>query len=237
MLVCQTMATLVIPDIHHHTGKADYWLQTQRYDRVVFLGDYFDAEGDNPQIARRTALWVKKRMENTNDVFLLGNHDVAYMFPKFAALNCTGFTVEKSKSIRAILGPEHWARFQIAHAEQGWLLSHAGFHPEWMENPTIERILERCALAMKRAKKKVVDPFLGVGEDRGGFQEFGGPLWMDWESFSPIPGINQIVGHTACLSVRKKTSDNSKNYCLDVRNASAAALLYEGWHKILTREP
>ena len=230
------MSTLIIPDIHHHIENAEYWLRTQRFDRAVFLGDYFDGIGDNANDARRTAVWLKKRMENTNDVFLLGNHDLAYMFPKSEALNCPGFTKAKAKSIREILGPEHWARFRIAHAENGWLMSHAGFHPVWIENPTVERILERCEQAVKKAKKRVLDPILEAGQDRGGLQKFGGPLWMDWKSLVPIDGINQMVGHSAGRDVRKKLGTYSKNYCLDVRSASVAALLYDGWYRILKRD-
>jgi hypothetical protein len=29
------MRSLIIPDIHHHTGNADYWLNGQRFDRVT----------------------------------------------------------------------------------------------------------------------------------------------------------------------------------------------------------
>lgn len=230
------MVTLVIPDIHNRTENADYWLQTQRYDRVVFLGDYFDCLNDTPHLARKTALWVREQMKRPDAVFLLGNHDVAYMFPKSPTLTCTGFTHEKSKSIRSVLGPEHWSRFQLAHFEQGWLLSHAGIHPFWIKEVSSKWILARCNKALKKAKKHGMDPMLGVGHDRGGLQQFGGPLWIDWDTFEPVAGINQIVGHTSGLEVRKKITDNSKNYCIDVRHASAAALLCDGWHRILVRE-
>ena len=118
---------------------------------------------------------------------------------------------------------EHWKRFRLAHAEQGWLLSHAGFHPVWIKEPTVERVLQRCDLAVQRAKRHVVDPILGAGEDRGGLQRIGGPLWMGWDNFMPISGVNQIVGHTPGDEVRKKITRKSRNYCLDVRNASVAA--------------
>jgi len=229
------MRTLIIPDIHHQTGNADYWLETQRFDRVVFLGDYFDNFGDDVNDARRTAMWLRDRMERPDDVFLLGNHDAAYLFPNSADLYCPGFTKAKAKGIHEILHRGHWARFQLAHAEQDWLMSHAGFHPVWMENPTVEGIVDRCALAMKRAKKRVVDPILGMGEDRGGVQRYGGPLWMDWGSLLPIPGINQVVGHTPDNIVRMKTTPKSRNYCLDVNNASVAAILCEGKLTILKR--
>ena len=180
------MRTLSIPDLHQHTDHADHWLATQRHDRVVFLGDYFDDYGDNVNDARRTALWLRERMEKTGDVFLLGNHDIAYMFPRSPELFCPGFTAAKARSIGEILRPEHWQRFRLAHAEQGWLLSHAGFHPMWLKEPTVERILKRCAQAMQKARRGVVDPILGAGEERGGPQRFGGPLWMDWDSLIPI---------------------------------------------------
>ena len=229
------MRTLIIPDLHHHTDHADHWLATQRHDRVVFLGDYFDAFGDNVNDARRTAMWLRDRMEKTVDIFLLGNHDVSYMFPRNPQLYCPGFTPAKARGIGEILRPEHWKRFRLAYVEQGWLMSHAGFHPVWIKEPTVERILRRCDLAMQRAKRRVVDPILGAGDDRGGAHYFGGPLWMDWDNLMPIFGINQVVGHTPGDSVREKMKPKSRNYCLDVKNASVAASLSNGKLKILER--
>src|SRR5437763_15787976 len=104
------------------------------------------------------------------------------------------------------------------------------------EQPTVSRILSRCEKAMALAKRGKVDPILAFGEVRGGLQRFGGPLWMDWDSLFPIPGINQIVGHTAGGEVRKKVTPESKNYCLDVKNGSVAALLADGALTILRKE-
>jgi len=173
------MRTLIIPDIHNRTDHADHWLATQRHDRVVFLGDYFDNFGDDVNDARRTAMWLRDRMEKNDDVFLLGNHDASYMFPLNPQLYCPGFTPAKARGIGEILRPEHWQRLRIAHAEQRWLISHAGFHPVWVEERTVEWILGRCDDAMRQAKRGVFDPILGAGVDRGGALPFGGPLWMD----------------------------------------------------------
>jgi hypothetical protein len=89
---------------------------------------------------------------------------------------------------------------------------------------------------MQRAKKRIVDPILGAGQDRGGIQQFGGPLWMDFENLVPIPKINQIVRHTLDEAVRERITRDSKNYCLDVKNASVAAILMNGELTILKRE-
>jgi len=231
------MRTLIISDLHHHTENADHWLATQPHDRVVFLGDYFDDFGDDVSDARRTAMWLRDRIEKTDDVFLIGNHDISYMFPNAPELYCPGFTPAKARGIAEILRPEHWRRLRLAHAEQGWLISHAGFHPMWLKEPTVEAFLNLCDLAMKRANRGGTDPFLGAGADRGGSQPIGGPLWMDWNTLIPIAGIHQIVGHTPGGQVREKIKRDSKNYCLDVRNGSVAAILSNGKVEILELHP
>jgi len=229
------MRTLIIPDIHNHTENAEHWLRGQRYDRVVFLGDYFDDFNDTPRDATNTARWLRGRMDATADIFLLGNHDAAYLFNGLPELACAGFTPMKSRAIHEVLGPRHWRRLQLAHFEQGWLMSHAGFHPVWVQEPDVEKILGRCGKAMKLSERGVADPILGAGRDRGGLLRFGGPLWMDFDTFVPIPGIHQLVGHTPGNAVREKSAAGSSNCCIDVRNASVAALVCDGKLTILTR--
>ena len=227
------MRTLIIPDIHNHTENADHWLATQAYDRVVFLGDYFDSFGDNVSDVRQTAVWLRDRMESSDDVFLLGNHDVAYMFPNEPAVECPGFKRPKAAAIREVLQRRHWLRFELAWEEQGWLLSHAGFSPIWIPEPSPARILARCGEAMQLARRGKLDPVLGYGELPHGLQRIGGPLWMTWEAFVSTPGINQIVGHSSDAEVREKNGERSRNYCIDVGNASVAAILSDGKLEIL----
>jgi hypothetical protein len=222
------MRALIIPDLHHHTENAEYWLRSQSYDRVIFLGDFFDDFGDDANDARQTAFWLRNRMDSTDDIMLLGNHDAAYMFPHLDALYCPGFTRAKARAIHEVLQPKHWQRFKLAHDEQGWLVSHAGIHPSWMKLPTVTGIVALSEEAMEKAGRGVVDPLLGAGFDRGGAQPVGGPLWVDWSSLVPIPGVNQIVGHTPGTAVREKHGHESDNYCLDVRNGAAVALLDHG---------
>src|ERR1019366_7343651 len=56
---------------------------------------------------------------------------------------------------------------------------------------------------------------LGRGVSRSGDQRIGGINWMDWEELIPIPGLNQLVGHTPAQSVRHKKTPTSRNICLD----------------------
>ena len=227
------MRTLIIPDLHNHVEHAEHWFATCTCERVVFLGDYFDDFRDDALVARRTATWLRHRIETTDDVFLIGNHDASYMFAETEDLHCPGVTPEKAEAIREILEPRHWERFKLAHQEQGWLLSHAGFHPVWLEKTGVEGLLQRCVEAIHLAYEGELDPILGTGLDRGGRQRHGGPLWMDWNSFVPIPGVNQIVGHTPGRESRVKSGPDSENHCIDVRNGAVAAVLEHGRVTIL----
>ncbi len=225
------MATaLILPDVHHRVENADHWLRTQPCDHAIFLGDFFDAFHDNVSEARRTAYWLRERMDRApKDIFLLGNHDAAYLLPDHPELYCPGFTKAKAKAIGEVLGPTHWHRFKLACEAQGWLLSHAGCHPAWLADPTVPGILARCAEAMELARRGKIDPLLcaaNAAQTPG--LTGGGPLWTRWADFVPIPGINQIVGHTAHGTVQARHGGNSRNYCLDVADGSVAAVLRDG---------
>lgn len=63
----------------------------------------------------------------------------------------------------------------------------------------------------------IPDSLFGAGIDQDGAQGVGGPLWLDWASLVPIPGINQIVGHTLGSNVRRKYS--WRLYSLRVKNS------------------
>ena len=222
------MRALIIPDLHNHVENAEHWLGVSAAPRVIFLGDYFDDFHDDAFDARRTATWLRHRIETTEDVFLIGNHDAAYMFAEAGGLYCPGFTPEKAEAIRGILERRHWDRFKLVHQEQEWLLSHAGIHPAWIGETGVAGILRRCAEAVELAWEGEFDPILGAGLDRGGKQRHGGPLWMDWGSLVPVPGINQIVGHTPGREARMKIGPESENHCLDVHNGAVAAVLEKG---------
>ncbi len=56
------MRTLIIPDLHHNTETADYWLNAVEHDRVIFLGDFFDAHEDTAGDAANTAAWLVRQM-------------------------------------------------------------------------------------------------------------------------------------------------------------------------------
>ena len=97
-------------------------------------------------------------------------------------------------------------------------------------------IVARCARAMELARKGKVDPLLCDGNAASQAGPTGsGPLWTSWADFTPIPGINQIVGHTAHDTIQARHGNDSRNYCLDVANGSVAAVLRDADISFLER--
>ncbi len=225
------MRTLIIPDIHNQTGNADAWLSTVQADRVVFLGDYFDDFRDSPEIAAETAKWLRQTVETRHDwIFLLGNHDMPYLFPFDERFLLPGFTREKQKAIAAVVRGMDRSRFRLhVWLDDDVLLTHAGLHNGWLPQPERAAAEELLAEAEASVLKGQWHPLLSWGQDRGGMKwqpRVGGIIWADWKSLSPLPFCHQIFGHTPGRFVRHRTVRERSNVCVDVQNAKAAALLH-----------
>ena len=209
--------TLIIPDIHHKTWVVDEILNAERFDEVVFLGDYFDDFNDTPEDARRTAEWLHAYAGTPGFTFLYGNHDLPYRFP-VPGLDCAGFTIEKWQEILQVLEEVHWESFKLHTWIDGWLLSHAGWNRRFSNaSGQVNRswIDQLCAECLSQLHDGKMHPLAAAGMSRGGWQSVGGITWQDWSELNPIPGLRQIVGHTPGVAVRLKGDDDSTAICLD----------------------
>lgn len=222
------MATLlIIPDIHLKWRQADKILEAYSFDKVVFLGDFFDDWYDTPEKAKEMAIWVKSKIDLYGDkaIFLFSNHDIAYAFPWNFSLGCSGFTREKALAINSVLTRKDWLKFKLHYFEDGILYSHAGCHPYVFcgsqdKELTLELIDKKCKAALEDASMGIPNVVTSAGMGRGGWQPVGGVTWMDWNlEFEPISGLNQCVGHTPAKKVRIKKGKNSVNYCFDTNLA------------------
>lgn len=203
---------IVIGDIHNH------WVQAEelasKYDNthtVIFVGDYFDDFHDTAIDADQTARWLKKSLEKSNRIHLLGNHDINYAYYNNRAggqiYSCAGYTPQKDDAINRIMVNEDWDKIKIAHKQNGFWFSHAGFHPLWfadfrgMSDEVIEKKLKEIQICIET--RSFNNELCGAGRCRGGANRVGGLLWRDHiqESYSTgtwedISGIKQVCGHT-----------------------------------------
>lgn len=240
------MKTIIISDIHNRF----YWIEEalsshllRPYDRVIFLGDYFDDFNDTPDVALNSAKWLKKSLHNPNRIHLYGTHDMWYRFPFNPYIQASGNTEGKYRAIQRVLNPEDWNLLKLYHYEQNYLTTHAGVHPYLISEyvfrnrnifdkyivgtnlqlgsqDVINKIVKPATEeASKRISQGFADSWLSAGFARGGLQPVGGINWLDWDQeFEPVHYINQIVGHTEHRNPQEKITSNSYNYCLDTRN-------------------
>lgn len=226
------MRTLIIGDLHHHTGTADEILAREPHDHVVFLGDYFDHFHDTPEHAQATALWVKDRISETRCKLLFGNHDLPYAFDAtaFPFIYCSGYDRQKSEAIANVLDASDWEQFSAFAIVGPWLVSHAGFHRDLLPHHVVRSpsaLLERCTRALESLRRREPDLLFAAGRDRGGRSEIGGITWCDWRRFEGVAGLHQIVGHTPSKDepLRHWSPPNSTNYCIDYLYGHTYALV------------
>lgn len=220
------MIDLIIPDVHNRVGVVQHILTREKYDRVTFLGDYFDDFGDFPHDAENTAKYVRRWLHHPNTKLLLGNHDAAYYAgPKWHG--CSGWTPEKHAAINRILKPCHWKRMRLWVKRQGWLLSHAGFNKtNYIHGNRLNAVHGTLLATLALPQNDQISILsrikhtTSVGLCRGGWSEKGGVLWQDWEyEFEPILGVRQIVGHTPGKQPRSIIRDDYwQDWCIDTHS-------------------
>ena len=209
------MKLLLIPDIHqnHHTAQCVIDKEKGNYDRILFLGDFFDNWHDTPKDAELTAQWLKEEIfPRKNVTILTGNHDVSYRtFHATDQCVCSGFTREKHEAIHSVFSPSDWTRFKYFEIIDSVLYSHAGLHPSFLPFPVNDEETLECFLNKEiyRFHKWIqeciehrgypmsdIPKIFEAGSSRGGRQDYGGILWCDSGEFMSIGFIKQIFGHT-----------------------------------------
>jgi hypothetical protein len=144
------MKFLIISDIHQDIPWVESVLKKEKgnFDRVIFNGDWMDSFLEHPDVftAKETAQWIANRIDSTDDIFLLGNHDLPYMEshrnvtqfyspPSNIKNYCSGITSNKLKDFNKVFTKFHWDRFKIyyfiGNEHRGHLVSHAGITPQW----------------------------------------------------------------------------------------------------------
>jgi hypothetical protein len=209
----KSFRTLVVSDIHNKISVAQRVIDSVPHDKCILLGDYFDSCGDTPYEAKKTAIWLKECvLHNPKIVALMGNHCTSYVFNNNAHFVCSGYSPDKDTAINSVLNEEDKSKFGVYHIDQGYVLSHAGltnalwkeFSSKFTEQGIDETKIQFFDRVMKVVTNEAVEAaksnndtmLFAAGWDRGGRQKNGGMTWVDWETLSPIKGINQIVGHS-----------------------------------------
>jgi Calcineurin-like phosphoesterase len=207
--------TLIIPDIHHKWHHAEKIISSVGADEIIFLGDYFDDFNDAPEMVQETADWLVSSVNKPNRIHLFGNHDIHYAYT-YRNFKSSGYEQWKNFIIQDTVSQEVWNKLKYYHfLDNRWLLTHAGLHKANVPGSILKLKTNRKEFiaelsghldysiieGFKAAANNVPHWIFCAGGSRGGRQPVGGITWCDFErEFSPIEGINQIMGHTPCRS-------------------------------------
>ncbi len=217
----------MVPDIHQRIASVSSILSAESSaDEFVFLGDWFDCwDSSSPGTASfdETCRYLRSLMtshpRSSRFVFLLGNHDLPYIYQNSASSRsavkgaeryaCSGFSRSKARAFRKAFYDHGYRdklfleKFRIAHRSQGITLSHAGIHAshllkgEAVEEMVLYR-LPSIWLNFRNAAYSGNGLLSDCGKCRGGSETRGGLLWLDWNmEFAHSERLGrQIVGHT-----------------------------------------
>lgn len=213
------MKTLVIPDIHLKWHIADRILEQEKdFDLCIFLGDYFDDFHDTPLTNEKMAEWIRAKIDDPRFVFLLGNHDLAYVHGGRRSVICPGFTPDKNRVINKHLF-DHWDKFKYYFFHSGILFSHAGVSDLFLrvKPDSVADLEEYLNNELRFSLREVFElnscpRLLGAGHDRGGNQDIGGIVWCDHMCHIPLTVIPQIYGHTPLRQPDYRIRNVEKNH-------------------------
>lgn len=201
------MRTLIIPDLHLKTEKADAILfYEQPFDKVIWINDLWDQFYDTPEQNRNAAIWLKEKLKDDRNIFLWSNHVQSYAYDFNSWMYCSGFTKEKALRIWEILNRDDFNKLYLYYIEQGILFTHAGLSDRLIKLQSngetidtlekVERFLDNNYKKAKFSLEAGGDHWLfAAGYARGGTQKIGGVTWEDWSPFVPT-SFPQIFGHT-----------------------------------------
>ena len=218
------MKILVFSDVHnrHQTIHKIVEKHKDEVDLIISLGDWLDNFGEKIEDVTQTVKLLKSLLQNDKFIWVAGNHDLWYCHPKSQWVKCSGNTVEKAEIFKKIMGEDAF-KYRLYYDSGDFLFSHAGIHPYLLppEGYSEKWLEERCKTARIKLESGQYDSFLTAGYSRGGREPIGGITWQDWDDdFIPVPGLNQIVGHTIRWDekVDIKRGQESTNYCIDTCN-------------------
>lgn len=178
------MKAVIVGDIHGQVEVVEDALKLlDKGYHVHFMGDFLDSfhRSKEDQITS-LRLVVDAINAEWNVSSNLGNHERSYTYEEL----CSGWSSHTQSLVDA------FGRDRINNALvdyiwlEGFLISHAGVS---------NKLLTCLGIDLRTYLEDGL--FGDVGHARGGPAAYGGLYWCDWyREFEPIPGVDQIVGHS-----------------------------------------
>ena len=222
--------TIILGDIH---GRP-YWkriVETEKPNRVIFIGDYFDSHNNytaEEEIDNFNEIIKYKESGQSDVIMLIGNHDYHYVdnYEQYSGFRAHSFpainnTLIKNKHHLSIIYQFNYFLFSHAGVSHDWLLEYG-----WKEN---ENIVEWVS-DMWLYKPNI---FRFAGYNPYGNSVISSPIWIRPEALQKSNKNTfikhkyiQIVGHTqqSQIDIRQKTT-GGRYYYIDTLGTSGEYLI------------
>jgi hypothetical protein len=230
------MKTVILGDTH---GRSNWKLaihQEEPFDRLIFIGDYFDSFHFNTteQINNFLDIIEYKKTSGKEVILLIGNHDYHY-FPEIGDTSTSGYQRVGKYQIEPIIeaNREH---LQMAYQFNDFFFTHAGVSSVWLDEVfgighwSVEFLADEINELFK---------FKPLSFGFNGFDSYGDdktqtPIWIRPGSLMSANKTNlrkriiQIVGHTQMKRLDLKgMSTGGRYYFIDTIETSGQYLIIE----------
>ena len=201
------MKTVILGDTH---GMSVWKLivHTEKPDRVIFMGDYFDSFNISAaeQIFNFNEIIEYKETSGVEVIMLIGNHDHHY-FPEIGYTGTSGYQYSAAAAIGMALETNR-KHLQMAYQMDDFLFSHAGISPVWLDGVFDDEYgwkIENVAVDVNEQFKYKPKTFEFSGFEPSGDNTTQTPIWIRPRSLMSAnkkheKGLKnhyrQIVGHT-----------------------------------------
>ena len=209
------MKVLVLPDIHGRRFWVEPCKKVDNYEKIIFLGDYFDpykfediSFSDCIDNFKEIINFKKNNIDKV--VLLIGNHDLPYYSDEY--YHFSWYHCRHSSSFHdeiAELFEKNRKLLQLSCVVEDVLFTHAGVESGWLSNVVkcdetdINKISDNINLLLHQ--KNGMEKLYCITSERGGRDRYGSCVWTDvhdmmWDNDvitkKPINNIKQVFGHT-----------------------------------------
>lgn len=200
-----------------HGSSAWKTIDPERWDKMIFMGDYVDSfEYPDWEITRNLDDVLQLKRSCPDKVKLLwGNHDLAYYYGGHKRHYCSGFRANLLPTFYKLFTSNR-DLFQAAFQVRNYLWTHAGVVNNWYLHALHDQVrIEdlNLAAALNRLIKEYYEPLFNVSSIRGGLNHDGGIFWADKSETmkDPLHGYHQIIGHTHARMIETVRFDELEN--------------------------
>jgi len=197
---------IALGDIHGRSIWKKILEVEKVYDKVIFIGDYFDSKENilaEKQLENFKEIVALKELEKEKVILLFGNHDFHYL--KGVSDEYSGYQKQHSREISRVINEAYRnGLFKMCLIEPPYLFSHAGLTKTWCaKNLTLKDYSD-----YKELEEEVNDLFYcfpmefkfipSENGNKSGEDIFQSPIWVRPEPLlvDKIAAYQPIVGHT-----------------------------------------